>query len=117
MSESPIYLQISAFIEDQIVDKKLKVDEQVPSTNALSKVLKINPATAGKGLNVLVERHILYKKRGIGMFVTEEARHIIIEKRRETFMEDELPRLIREAKRLNISSEDLEQMIRSEYNA
>lgn len=117
MSETPIYLQISSFIEDQIVDDTLTVDEQVPSTNALSKLLKINPATAGKGLNVLVDQHILYKKRGIGMFVTEKAKNIIIEQRREEFVEDKLPKLVREAKRLNISSEDLKQMIRNEYDA
>ncbi len=116
MYDTPIYVQISNFIEDQIIDDKLQVEDQVPSTNEIARLFDINPATAGKGMNVLVEQNILYKKRGIGMFVTAEAKTIIIEKRKTDFIETRIPELTKEAKRLNITSADLEKLIRREYN-
>lgn len=68
-----IYLQIAAMLEDNIVRDLLLEEEQAPSTNELAKAFSINPATAAKGLNLLVDEGILYKKRGIGMFVAAAA--------------------------------------------
>lgn len=117
MNDIPIYLQISTFIENQILDDVLLADEQIPSTNELAKLLQINPATARKGMNVLIDQGILYKKRGIGMFVTTEAKKLIVKKRKEEFSQVDLPKLVNEAKRLMITENELITMIRSEYNA
>ena len=68
-STTPIYIQIAELIEDQILEGIIKEEEQVYSTNELSSLLQVNPATARKGLNLLVDEGILYKKRGVGMFV------------------------------------------------
>ena len=73
-----IYLQISEMIETDILRGILLEEEQVPSTNELAKRYTINPATAGKGVNLLVDEGILYKKRGIGMFVSAGAREKIL---------------------------------------
>ena len=76
--EKSIYLQISQMIETDILRGVLLEEERVPSTNELAKLYTINPATAAKGINLLVEAGILYKKRGIGMsfepFETEYSR-------------------------------------------
>ena len=72
--EKSIYLQIKEMIERDILRDILLEEERVPSTNELAKLYAINPATAAKGINLLVEEGILYKKRGIGMFVAEGAR-------------------------------------------
>lgn len=114
-SNIPIYLQISQFLENEIINNRLAVDDKVPSTNEFSKSMNVNPATAGKGLNELVDQGILYKKRGLGMFVTEEAKNIILNKRRDYFTKNLLPDFLSEAKQLNISKEELIEMIRSEY--
>lgn len=114
-SNVPIYLQISLFIENEIINDRLSIDDKVPSTNEFSKSMNVNPATAGKGLNELVDQGILYKKRGLGMFVTEEARSIIINKRKEYFTENLLKEFLKEAKQLNISKEELIEKIRSDY--
>ena len=82
--EKSIYLQISEMIEDEILRDILKEEEQVPSTTELSKFYKINPATAAKGINLLVDKDILYKKRGIGMFVQAGAKEKIMEARKQT---------------------------------
>lgn len=107
----PIYLQISQFIENEIISNRLTTDDKVPSTNEFSKSMNVNPATAGKGLNELVNQGILYKKRGLGMFVTKGAKNIIVNKRKKFFMKHLLPEFLNEAKQLNISKEELIEMI------
>ena len=86
--EKSIYLQIGEAIENDILRGVLLEEERVPSTNELAKMYAINPATAGKGVNLLVDTGILYKKRGIGMFVAAGAKARILQKRREEFLKD-----------------------------
>ena len=76
--EKSIYIQISEMIENDILRDVLLEDERVPSTNELAKLYAINPSTAAKGINILVDAGILYKKRGIGMFVSDGAKEVII---------------------------------------
>ena len=109
-----IYLQVSEMIETDILRGILLEEERVPSTNELAKLYTINPATAAKGINLLVDEGILYKKRGIGMFVAEGAKEHIIEKRRDAFYENYVKSLLEEAKSLGISSEELVEMIKSQ---
>ena len=116
-SNVPIYLQISQFIEDEIISNRLAVEDKVPSTNDFSKSMNVNPATAGKGLNELVDQGILYKKRGLGMFVTADAKAIILRKRKEFFAKQLLPNFLNEAKQLNITKKELIEMIGSDDNA
>ena len=111
-----IYLQVSEMIETDILRGILLEEERVPSTNELAKLYTINPATAAKGINLLVDEGILYKKRGIGMFVAEGAKEHIIEKRRDAFYENYVKSLLEEAKSLGISSEQLVEMIRTDGN-
>src|SRR5690625_3554418 len=106
-ADKPIYIQVRELIEDQIINKQLNVDDQAPSTNQLVNFYKINHATVSKGVNQLVEEGILYKKRGIGMFVAEGAREIILEKRRESFVNDYIVTLVQEANKLEITDEDI----------
>ena len=107
----PIFIQISKAIEDEILCDSIKEGMQVPSTTELSKFYKINPATALKGVNILVDKEILFKKRGIGMFVSKGAKEIIKNGRKENFKEVYLKDLIGEAKKLGITKEELLDMI------
>lgn len=106
-SDKSIYIQISEIVENDILLENLKEDEQAPSTNEFAKVYQINPATARKGLNLLVDEGILYKKRGLGMFVSQGARTKVLKKRQDDFYKERLPDIIREARRLEISKEKL----------
>ena len=112
--EKSIYLQISEMIENDILRDVLLENEKVPSTNELAKFFKINPATAAKGINLLVDEGILYKKRGIGMFVTEGAKESIRNKRKSAFYENYIKSLLTEAASLGISDEELIEMIRQQ---
>ena len=74
---SLIYLQIAQMLEDHILREIFQEEEQVPSTNELARSFNINPATAAKGINLLVSEGILYKKRGVGMFVSPGAQQMV----------------------------------------
>lgn len=106
-SDKSIYLQIAEVIENEILIGNIIEGEQVPSTNQFAQILKINPATAAKGINMLVDEGILFKKRGIGMFVNEGAQMIILKKRQDTFLKESLPAILKEAQRLEITTEEL----------
>lgn len=105
--DKPIYIQVREYIEDQIINKQLLEGDQAPSTNQLVNFYKINHATVSKGINQLVEEEILFKKRGIGMFVAEGARARLLEKRREGFMEEYIVSLVQEAEKLEITDDEI----------
>ncbi len=105
--ERSIYLQISDLIQTDILRGILCEQERVPSTNELARLYTINPATAAKGVNLLVDAGILYKKRGIGMFVAPGAREQILRTRREIFLEKQVRQMVGQAESLGISKAEL----------
>jgi len=109
--DKPIFQQIKEQIEDAIIDGFLAAEERIPSINEFAKEYQINPATANKGVNELVDRGVIYKKRGVGMFVSSDARRILIEERKQSFESSYLNPLISEAERLGITLEELIDMI------
>lgn len=111
-SDKSIYIQIAEIIENEIILGNLKEDEQAPSTNQFAKIYNINPATARKGLNLLVDEGILYKKRGIGMFVSKGAREKIIKKRQEEFYKEVLPEIVKEIDLLEIGLDEMVEKIK-----
>jgi len=107
----PIYVQIAEGIEDDILKGILPEEDQVLSTNQFAIMFQINPATAAKGINQLVDEGILYKKRGIGMFVAAGARKQLVEKRKKEFFNEYVMKMILEAEKLGITREDIIQML------
>lgn len=109
--ERPIFIQIAERIEDDIIEGGLLEESQVPSTNQFAAFYKINPATAAKGVNLLVDEGILFKKRGIGMFVAEGAQEKVMGKRKQQFFEQYVVTMIQEAAKLGITADQLTDMI------
>lgn len=109
--DKPIFIQIAEGIEDGILTGAFPEESQIPSITEFSVNYKINPATALKGINLLVDENIIYKKRGVGMFVTEGAVQKLRKKRQDQFYTNYISSLIDEARRLGISSEDVIAMI------
>lgn len=110
-SDIPIYLQLAQAVEDNILKGIFEEESQIPSTTEVSVNYKINPATVAKGFNILVDDEIIYKKRGIGMFVCKGAKEKLIDKRRKSFYENYVGSLIAEAKKLEISIDDIIKML------
>ncbi len=112
--EKPIYLQIAEQIEDAILTEAFPEESQIPSTTEISVTYKINPATALKGINLLVDAGTVYKKRGLGMFVAQGAKKKIMEKRKQDFYDNYIVSLLDEAKKLGISRRELAAMLGGE---
>ena len=114
--QKPLFLSIAEWLEDAILAGIYGEGDQVPSITEVSVQYSINPATALKGINLLVESGLLYKKRGMGMFVATGARGKLLARRQQQFFEGYVRPLVCEADRLQISSTDLHAMIERGYD-
>jgi len=108
----PIFRQLAEQIENQIIDRSLVEGQQVPSINEFAAFHRINPATALKGITLLVDSGVLFKRRGIGMFVAEGARDRLLADRRERFAAEFVQPLVIEARALGLTTDHLIEMIR-----
>lgn len=114
--EKPIFLQLAEQLEDGILSGAYPEGSQVPSITEYATIYKINPATALKGINLLVNAGLLYKKRGIGMFVSEGARETLRKQRSEDFYHNYIEKLVREAKGLGLTLEQLTDLVRRGFH-
>jgi DNA-binding transcriptional regulator YhcF (GntR family) len=106
-----LFLQIAESVEDSIIDGSLAEEAQAPSTNELAAFFRINPATAAKGVAMLVDKGVLYKRRGIGMFVAPGARELLMTERRAVFADRFVAPLLAEADKLGLGPDELTRLI------
>ncbi|TKC14873.1 GntR family transcriptional regulator [Robertmurraya kyonggiensis] len=109
----PIYVQIAEWIETEILNGNFESNQKVYSQYQLAEMFTINPATAAKGLNILADEGILYKKRGLGMFVAEDAKENIANKRKSGTLKQLVQELVLESERLQITEQELMDMIKA----
>ncbi|VDG96578.1 Uncharacterized HTH-type transcriptional regulator yurK [Lysinibacillus sphaericus] len=109
--KKPIFIQIKEVIEDQVINDQLKEHDQIPSTNQLVQFYKVNHITVSKGINLLVEEEVIYKKRGVGMFVAEGAKEKLLLQRREGFADEFVLPMLKEAKKLRLSDGEIVRII------
>lgn len=114
--EKPIFQQLAGQLEEGILSGAYPEESQVPSITEFSVTYKINPATALKGINLLVDAGLLYKKRGVGMFVAEGAQEVLRTQRKERFYHDYVEKLVHEAQHLGLSAENLIEMVKRGCN-
>lgn len=114
--ERPIFVQIAEEIENGILSGAFPENSQIPSTTEISVRYQINPATVLKGVNLLVDSNIIYKKRGIGMFVAQDAKSKLIQKRKDQFYENFIVRVIDEANKLKLQKEEVQSMLERGFN-
>lgn len=109
---APLFEQIAEQVADDVIDGVLAEGARAPSTNELAAFYRINPATAAKGINMLVDEGVLEKHRGVGMFVAPGAREQLRAGRRKRFAESYLDPMLAEATRLGIDTDTLISLIR-----
>lgn len=112
-SLTPLFVQVAQWIESEILKDNIREEEQIPSTNQFASIYNINPATARKGFDILTEEGIIYKKRGIGMFVAEGAKEIIKTKAKDRFVNEALVSVLEEADRLGITVDEVIALIKN----
>ncbi|MFI3252696.1 MAG: GntR family transcriptional regulator [bacterium] len=114
-NNEPIFIQIARWIENRIIDGTYKEETQIMSTTEMSLLYKVNPATILKGYNLLIDKNIIYKKRGLGMFVNTGALDLLVENKKTILLSNEVSKLIKQAKALKITKEELISEIEKEY--
>ena len=112
----PIFLQLAEMLEEGIISGAYPEEGQIPSITEFSATLKINPATALKGINLLVDEGLVYKKRGVGMFVATGARDALLKKRQESFYTDRVLPVAREGSFLGLTLPELPRLVERSYN-
>lgn len=114
--DRPIFQQIAEQLEEGILSGAYPEESQVPSITEYSVQYRINPATALKGINLLVDAGLLYKKRGVGMFVSPGAREQLRRQRRERFYQAFVQRMVREARNLGLTDGELLELLERGMN-
>ena len=114
-NQRPLYMQLREIIEEAILNDVLKSDEAIPSIRVLSKDYQLNPITVTNAIDVLVDGGILYKKRGIGMFVSEDAKNKIKIQQFDGFKSNEMVVTLEKAKLLGISRQEIEAIVNKVY--
>ena len=110
--DKPIYVQISEWLENEILCERIKENEKVYSQYQLAEMFNINPATAAKGINILADQGILYKKRGLGMFLSANAKEKIQYRRKNHTLKKLVEEVVVEARRLGVYEDELIGMMR-----
>ena len=111
----PIYLQVATMIRDAILSGALPEGDAIPSVRQISVEQELNPQTVLNATHMLMEEGALEKQRGIGIFVIEGARKILLERAREAFREDELPAIVDRAQLLGLSAKDTAEMVNAAF--
>ncbi|MFZ4841879.1 MULTISPECIES: GntR family transcriptional regulator [Mycetocola] len=109
---TPLFQQLATRLADDIVSGTYPEESAVPSATDLAVFFDLNPATASKGVNLLVEQGALYKKRGIGIFVAPGARELLLAQRRDRLRADFVEPLVREARLLGLRPAEIERLVR-----
>ena len=114
--QQAIYLQIAELICEQILLKRFKEDERIPSVREMAVQLEVNPNTVMRTYEFLQTKNIITNKRGIGFFVATDGIEKATDFRKKEFLENELPKIFKTAHLLNISFDDLKEQYRSSEN-
>ncbi|GAB4192290.1 MAG: GntR family transcriptional regulator [Wenzhouxiangellaceae bacterium] len=107
----PIYLQLRELTVARILDGSLLEGDALPSVRNLAVELQLNPITVSRAYQLLVDEGLVEKRRGVGMYVRDGARKILLRRERERFLEQEWPRVLSQIQRLGISAQELLQQI------
>jgi len=113
---TPIYLQIKCEIEKAIIYGSLEEEEAVPSIRIMAKQYRLNPQTVSNAISELLNEGILFKKRGIGMFVEKGAQKKLKTKTYEEFIETDLQNMVTKSRSLGISKKELLNLIENSYD-
>lgn len=114
--DRPIYLQLKEYLEKEILEGRIGDEEQIPSTNELAAFFEINPITVLKGVGMLVDEGLVYKKRGVGMFVSSGAQALIQKHYRERFVRDAISPLIQHARSLQLTRKEIHEYIDAQWD-
>ncbi len=115
-NDEPLFQQLADELINAIISGALQEEEKIPSVSELSLSLQINPQTVTKATTILVDKEIIYKKRGLGMFVVKGIREKLLMERKKKFYDSYLTKVIEEANRLHMTKEEIIELINGGMN-
>ncbi len=115
-NSKPIYLQIVDFFYENILIKRWPEEERIPSVREIAMMVEVNPNTAIRAFNHLQDLEVIYNKRGIGYFVSENGYDKVLQIKRKEFMEQMLPDMFKKMNLLDISFEELKNAYNHQEN-
>ena len=104
-SEKPIYLQITDVISDRILAGELKDGDRIPSVREYGAEIGVNPNTMVRVYEKLTADGVIFNKRGIGYFVSDNARETVLSARRKEFLEKEVPAILQRLRLLGLDTD------------
>ncbi len=113
--EAPIYLQLRKHIEELILERTLPEEAQIPSIRVMAREFQLNPITVGNALSSLVDEGVLYKRRGVGIFVAKGSRELIISERGKDFITGSLEPVLKKARQLELAKETVIELTNAIY--
>jgi len=111
----PIYLQIKEMVENAIISGSLQEEEAIPSIRTLAREYLVNPQTISSAVNELLSEDIVFKKRGIGMFVQKGAKAHLIQNKMSLFTSKELVNVVKKGKALGLSLTEFKEILNKIY--
>lgn len=111
-NDKAIYMQIAERLCDEILEGKYKEDSRIPSVREYAVLLEVNANTTVKSYSLLESNGVIYNKRGLGYFVSQEAKKEIKKTRKKEFLKQRLPEIARQMNLLNISLKDVVKELR-----
>jgi len=110
-TQRAIFLQIADLLTDGILEKRWGAEERIPSVRELAASIEVNPNTVMRAYTFLQDQEIITNKRGIGFFVAADSVTKIIRLKREEFIAQEVPRISKNLKMLNLSFDELKDLL------
>jgi len=105
--KQPIYLQLKELVKNRILTGDLQAGDTLPSVRQVAAEYQVNPITVSKAWQALAEENLVEKKRGLGMFVMPQARHLLEQREKALFVENEWPLTLQRIQDLGIDVEPL----------
>ena len=103
----PIYVQIADKVREAVLGEGFREEERIPSIREMAVETEVNPNTITRSYGLLQDQGIIYNRRGIGYFITEGARQKVLSIMKKDFVENELPRVFRKMRALDLSIDDI----------
>ena len=112
-AHKPIYLQICSQIYEKILNGELKAGDRILSVRELGVQLGVNPNTIMRSYETLTNSNIIYNKRGIGYFISDDAKELVLKQMKEEFINNELPEVLRKMKLLGFSETEIAELLKA----
>ena len=103
----PIYRQLRDRVVAMILDGVLNEGDALPSVRTVAAEYRVNPLTVLKGYQQLVDENLVETRRGLGMFVNDGARKLLLQAERQRFLKEEWPKVRATIQRLGLDVEEL----------